>query len=285
MKILTEKRCVIGEGPIWNDTTQTLYFTNGFRRELCAYHFPTETLTTRRLPFSVSALAFDTKNRMIVSHANGVHILNDDDTLSPLYDEQQYSIRYANDMKVGPDGAIYVGTISEKFRGVSDKMNGKLYRISPNGTVEMLLDGMGLPNGFDWSLDETKLYFSDTDTFLIKEFHFDKNTGKIQFSGRQVCVDGVDGLTVGQDNCLYISCSWKKYVAVVSCETLAVQSYFSPPDTFPMSCGFCGKDMEFLAITTASDTADVTKDPNAGFTFLTRMKTNGRKPYLFKNLS
>ena len=281
MKILTEKRCVIGEGPIWNEKEQTLYFTNGYKREICLYHFPTETLTTRALPFGVSSFAFDTQNRLIVAHTNGVHILNDDDTLTPIYDTEKYPIRYACDMKVGPDGAIYVGTISEKFRGISEKIDGKLYRISPNGKVEILLDDMLLPNGLDWSIDEKKFYLADTGFNQIYEYHFDKNTGKIQISGRQVCVDGVDGLTIGQDNCLYVSCSWKKYIAIIDCQTLTIQSHFTPPLTFPMSCGFCGENMDVLAITTASDTADIEKDINAGFTMLAKQATKGRKPYLF----
>lgn len=281
MKVLTEKRCVIGEGPIWNVKEERLYFTNGFQRELCVYDFNGGRMHVRTLPFGVSALAFDTQNRLIVSRAKGVYILNDDDTLTSLYDTEKYHIKHAGDMKVGPDGALYVGTVSEKFWGISDAVDGKLYRISPNGEVEILLDGLSLSNGLDWSMDEKMFYHADTGSYTIKEYFFDKNTGKITFSGRQVCVDGVDGLTIGQDNCLYVSCSWKKYIAVIDCVTLTVKSYIHFQDTFPMSCAFCGKDMDVLAVTTASDTADITRDKNAGFTILQTMDIQGRKPYLY----
>ena len=278
--ILTEKRCVIGESPIWNDCEKMLYFTNGFKHEICFYDFRAEQIHVRTLPFGISAMAFDKQNRLIVSHNNGVHILNADNTLTPLYDTEKYQIKHGGDMKIGPDGAIYVGTVSEKFLGVSDKVDGKLYRISKDGDVKILLDGLSLSNGLDWSMDETKFYHADTGSQLIKEYFFDRNTGKIAFSGRQVRVEGVDGLTMGRDNCLYVSCAWKKYIAVIDTKTLVAKTHIPLQDTFPMSCCFCGENMDILAVTTASDSADISRDKNAGFTILYKMNVQGRKPYL-----
>ena len=35
MEILSDKRCIIGEGPIWHDRDKLLYFTNGMEKEFC----------------------------------------------------------------------------------------------------------------------------------------------------------------------------------------------------------------------------------------------------------
>lgn len=282
MKILSEKRCIIGEGPIWNDKEQKLYYTNGFGNEICMYDFKTEKVSVRSLPFNVAAFAFDAKNRLIVSHVGGVHILNDDNSLFPIYDNEKYRIQYANDMKVGPDGAIYVGTQSTKRKGVSDKIDGKLYRISAKGEVNILLDGLILSNGLDWSIDERKFYHTDSDTQIIKEYDFDKISGEIAFTGRQVRVDGVDGFTIGQDNRLYIGCWGEGHIAVVDTKTMGVVNYLSTPCKIPTSCGFCGENMDILAITTASYFADIEKDKNAGFTVLLQTKTKGRIPFVKK---
>ena len=281
MKILTDRRCDIGEGPIWNEKEQKLYFTNGLKNEICTYDFQTDKVTTRSLPFGVAAFAFDTQNRLIVSHADGVDILNDDNSLFPIYDHSKYTITYANDMKVGPDGAIYVGTQSGKRKGISDKIDGKLYRISPQGEVDVLLDGLILSNGMEWSIDETKFYHTDSDTRIIKEYFFDKTTGSISFTGRQVRVDGVDGFTIGDDNNLYIACWRRERIAVVDTKTLQIVDSIPLPCKIPASCGFCGNNMDVLAITTASYTANITQDQNAGFTMLKKMNVKGRKPYLF----
>ena len=281
MKILHQNRCIIGEGPYWNVREQTLYYTNGFENEICTYCPEMQKLSVRTLPFSVAAFAFDLQNRLIVSHAGGVHILNDDNSLSPIYDNEKYHIQYANDMKVGPDGAIFVGTQSERRKGVSDRLDGKLYRISPDGEVKVLLDGLILSNGMEWSLDERKFYHTDSDTSLICEYDFDKQTGCISFTGRQIFIEGVDGFTIGQDGRLYAGCWGKGYVAVVDTQSMQIEQYIPTPCKIPTSCGFFGEHMDILAITTASYSADVTQDKNAGFTLFKQMHTQGRVPYLF----
>ena len=281
MRILSEKRCIIGEGPIWNDKEQKLYYTNGFGNEICIYDFNTKKLSVRSLPFGVAAFVFDTENHLIVSHSDGVHILNEDNSLTPIYDNSRYKIQYSNDMKVGPDGAIYVGTQIGKRMGASDKIDGKLYRIAPNGEVRVLLDGLILSNGMEWSIDETKFYHTDSDTQIIKEYDFDKSSGEIQFTGRQVRVDGVDGFTIGEDNRLYIGCWGQEHITVMDTKTMDIVDYLPTPCKIPTSCGFCGENMDILAITTASYTADLEKDKNAGFTILKKMNVRGRKPWRF----
>lgn len=280
MRILSHKRCIIGEGPIWNETESRLYFTNGGGNEICTYDFASDEITTRPLPFGVAAFAFDTQNRLIVSHAGGVHILNEDDSLTPIYDNAQYKIEASNDMKVGPDGAVYVGTQSKKQRGISDAVDGKLYRISPEGTVDILLDGLLLSNGMEWSMDETRFYHTDSATGIIKEYAFNKS-GRIESTGRQAKVPGVDGFTLGRDDCLYIGCWGQGHVAVLDTHSLKIKDTIKMPAKIPTSCGFCGKNMDILAITTASYSADIAEDPQAGFTLLHTMPISGRKPYLF----
>lgn len=282
MKILTDVRCDIGEGPIWNEKEQLLYFTNGFyKKEICTYDFKSDKIIARKCPFGVAAIAFDVQNRMIVSHSGGVHILNKDNSLTPIYDNSKYCIRYANDMKVAPDGAIYVGTQSEKRKGISKKINGKLYRIAPDGEVTILFDGMILSNGMDWSTDEKRFYHTDSDTSLIKEYNFDKTTGDISPTGRQVAVPGVDGFTVDKNDRLFVGCWGAGHIAVVNTFTMKVENHIPVAAKIPTSCGFCGENMDMLAVTTASFTADLNEDKNAGFTLLKEMNTKGRKPYLF----
>ena len=53
MKVLSDQRCTIGEGPIWNEREGKLYYTNGGGgKALCIYDPKTEALTVRALPFS-----------------------------------------------------------------------------------------------------------------------------------------------------------------------------------------------------------------------------------------
>ena len=282
MQIIAEKRCKIGEGPIWNEFEKRLYYTNGMGgNEICMLDIYTGELEVRPVKTGASAFAFDKNNRLIVSRPDGVFILNDDDSVTELYDREKYNITFANDMKVGPDGRIYVGTQSGKRKGVSDKTDGKLYSIDKDGNVRVLLDGLILSNGLDWSMDEKRLYHTDSDTGIIKEYNFDKLNGEISFTGRQVEVIGVDGFTVDKNDKLYVACWGMGHIAVVDTLDMQVKEYIEVPANIPASCGFAGENMEFLAVVTASWNTDIEKDTNAGFAFAKKMNVSGRKPYLF----
>ena len=72
MQKVSEKRCVIGEGPIWNDKEKRLYYTNGMGgNELCILDIYTGKLEVRPLKIGSAAYAFDKKNRLIVSRPDG----------------------------------------------------------------------------------------------------------------------------------------------------------------------------------------------------------------------
>ncbi|MBR2038561.1 MAG: SMP-30/gluconolactonase/LRE family protein [Lachnospiraceae bacterium] len=282
-RLICKKRCIIGESPIWNYKENIMYFTNGFGNEICMLDIYTGELKVRPVDGGVAAIAFDRDNRLIVSRYDGVYYLKSDNTMEPLYDTAKYHISYANDMKVGPDGRIYVGTQSGKRCGVSDKVDGKLYSIDASGRVRVLLDGLILSNGLDWSMDEKRFYHTDSDTHIIKEYDFDKESGDIDFTGRQVRVDGVDGFTIDREERILAACWGKGHIAVIDTKSMEIISHIETPAEIPASCGFVGKDMNSLAVVTASYHADIEKDPYAGFTLIYKAGMFGRKPYLFEN--
>ena len=282
MRILQNKHCIIGEGPIYNVFEQRLYQVNGMANEILCIDPETGECLTRCLPFPVSAIAFSKDNRMLISCPDGVFCLDRDGTRTPLYDTSRFSIRYANDMKVGPDGRLYVGTQSEKRKGTGPSVDGKLYAISSDGSVQVLLDGFILSNGLEFSLDEKRLYHTDSDTDIIKEYLLDPETGNISFTGRAVEVGGVDGFTIGKNGYLYVGCWGRGHIAVVDTEDMSVVDHIPVPASIPASCTFFGKEMNELAIVTASYGTDISVDTLAGFTFGYTTDTLGRVPYLFE---
>lgn len=282
MKILSDKRCIIGEGPVWNEFDKKLYHVNGFgANEICCINLETQMNTVRKLDFEVVAMGFTKKGEMIVSCEDGAFILNDDGTRKPLYDRKRFEIKYGNDAKVGPDGRFYIGTQSSKRKGKGDGIDGKLLSIDKNGQVKTLLDGLRLSNGLDWSMDEKRFYHTDSDTGIIKEYSFHKENGEISFTGRQVCVYGVDGFTIDQNDFLHVACWGRGHIAVVDTADMQIKRYIEIPAKIPASCAFAGNDMEKLVVVTAALNADLEKDKNAGYTFIHDTNSKGRKPYLF----
>lgn len=281
MQVLSEKRCTIGEGPVWNEFDRKLYQVNAYENEICCIDLETKENTVRKLDFGVAAIGFSKKGEMLISCQDGAFILNEDGTRKPLYDRTKFEIKYGNDAKVGPDGKFYIGTQSSKRKGTGDAVDGKLYSIDTDGKVRVLLDGLILSNGFDWSMDEKRLYHTDSDTKIIKEYDFDKETGEISFTGRMVEVPGVDGITIDQNDFLYVACWGRGHIAVVDTADMQIKRYIDVPAGIPASCGFVGENMDQLAVVTATLGVDLEKDKNAGYTFLFNPQTKGRKPYLF----
>lgn len=280
--VCTGRRCVIGEGPVWNAFERRLYFTNGYGgNEICRLDPYTRRVSVRPVSRGVAAMAFDIDNRLIVSRADGVFYLRPDDSAEALYDTAEHSILFGNDMKAGPDGRIYIGTQSGKRKGVSDKIDGKLYRIDKNGDVKVLLDGLILSNGLDWSPDEKRFYHTDSDTALIREYAFDRGSGEIEYTGRSAEVPGVDGFTVNTAGDILAACWGKKHIAVIDTEKFRVAGHIETPCAIPASCGFAGDAMEFLVITSAAFGADPETDKDAGFAVMMESEYRGRAPYLF----
>lgn len=280
MNVLCDKHCVIGEGPVWNEREKKLYQVNSFADEIVEMDLSGHA-ATRKLPFGVAALAFSRAGEMLVSCRDGAYILHPDDTRTPLYDTRKYRIQHGNDAKVGPDGRFYVGTQSEKRQGISDAVDGKLYSIDKNGEVKTLLDGLLLSNGFDWSMDERRFYHTDSATKIIKEYHFDKGTGEIAFTGRELRIPGVDGFTIDQQDQLYVACWGRGHIAVVDTADMEVKRYIEVPARIPASCCFAGEEMDQLVVVTASYGIEPGADPHAGNTLICTPGTRGRAPYLF----
>ena len=284
MKKLCEKRCIIGEGPYWNERDKTLWFTNGFADEICSVNMETGEHTVRSVPGGVSAFAFDWNNRMIVSRYDGVFYLAEDGTMQPLYDTSKYTLQYCNDMKVGPDGRIYVGTQSTMRLCLTDRLDGKLYSIAPDGTVRTLLDGLILSNGMEWSVDEKRFFHTDSDTHIIREYAFDKESGDISFTGREVHVQGVDGFTIDRKDRILAACWGKGHLAVIDTATMEIEDYIKVPASIPASCGFAGQNMDVLAITTATYGIEPETDPGTGYVYICDYPVGGRKPYTFGDM-
>ena len=281
MQIIKEKRCIIGEGPVWNEKEQVVYFTNGYGNQIGMLDVYTGKVKMRALDFNVAAMTFDCAGRLIVSCKDGVFYLKEDGTKQPLYDTDIYCITHANDMKAGPNGSIYVGTQSSKRLKISEEVDGKLYRIDPDGTVEVLLDGLLLSNGMAWSCDEKRFYHTDSDTKMIREYFYDKKHGSIAATGREVLVKGVDGFTIDSKDQIWAACWGQGHVAKIDCRSLEITDYLEMPMKIPASCEFAGKDLEKLIVVSASYHADLEKDPLAGFTVICELDANGRKPYCF----
>lgn len=281
MQVIYKKRCIIGESPVWNDFENCFYFLDAILKEIYKIDLSGRSVQLRRVKAGCNALCFDMENRLIVSREDGVYYLNADDSIEPLYDLKKYNIINANDMKVGPNGSIYVGTISGLKKGVSSEVDGKLYRIDKFGKVSVLLDNLTVSNGMAWSKDGKKFYHTDSITGYIKEYDFNIDNGDIAYTGRRVFLAGVDGFTIDSNDRLIVPRWDDKKLSVVDTLNMEVVEEIKVPFASPVSCCFGGIDLKSLIIVTANYDTDISVDKNAGYTFLLNREVGGISPFRF----
>ena len=278
MKAIYKKNCIIGEGPIWREADGRLYFVNPVKaKEICSVLPDGSEPLAFALEHSAAAIGFTKDGNFIISSIDGIFKFNERSGKLSLFSD----IKNCNDAKVGPDGAFYVGTQSSKRLGISDKVDGKLYRIDKGGNARVLLDGLILSNGMDWSADGKKFYHTDSDTHILKEYDFDIESGEITYTGRNCSVPHIDGLTIDNGGMIYAACWGMGHIAKIDSEAMQTVGYIEVPVPIPSSCGFFGENLDMLAITTANYDDRAKENASSGYTFATSIGAIGKKPYLF----
>jgi len=169
------------EGPVWR------------RGELLFSDIPNQRIARwRRLPegpelttFSrgmSNGLTLDSQGRVLAAEHNGRRVTRvaDDGTRTVLAEQfQGKRLNSPNDIVVKSDGAIYFtdppygvqpsrpGTVrpegwwKQPIPGKEQPCHG-VYRLAPDGRLDLLVDDFALPNGLAFSPDESVLYIDDS---------------------------------------------------------------------------------------------------------------------------
>jgi sugar lactone lactonase YvrE len=173
------------------------------------------------------------------------------------------SIRF-NDGGCDPDGRFYCGTMAYDARPGA----GSLYRLDPDGSVELVLDGVTISNGLEWSPDGSRTYYVDTATGRIDLFDYDAGSG---LTNRRPFVEipsesgSPDGLAVDAEGgvwvALYGGGAAHRYVEG------ALDAVVEVPTPKPTACTFGGPGLATLYVTTTQENLPTGSDPLAGALF------------------
>ena len=80
-----------------------------------------------------------------------------------------------NDGACDPAGRFWVGSIALDYAPEA----AALYRYSPAGGLDRVLEGVTLSNGLGWSPDGGTMYYVDSMAYRVDAFDFDVGTGAI----------------------------------------------------------------------------------------------------------
>lgn len=179
--LLPQLRCEIGESPIYDERTNTLWFCDIPACRVYGVDLATLALAAHDFPSQVGSLGLAKSGRLIVALRHEVRLFDPRSGRSEIIAsiEADNPETRLNDGRVGPDGAFWVGSMDEVSEGKHKRPIGSLYRVSPSGAVERKITDVRVSNGLAFSHDGTMMFHSDSRGLWIDRWNFNPRTGAI----------------------------------------------------------------------------------------------------------
>lgn len=246
---IVDVRALVGEGPVWDDTTQTLYWTDIRSGRFFRYDPATGDHQTIHQGVFVGGLRVNRRGGLTLGTWEGVMLWRSDDDFvwwrhGPDHGEE---LQF-NEVTAGPDGSFYAGTYL-------DEKPGKLYRFFPDGSVDVVAEGLGISNGMGFAADLRTFYHTDSPTRTIFAYDYDPKTHRLGSRRAFVTLgpdEGIpDGMTVDADGFVW-SAIWGGGCVIRFDPDGKEERRIRFPATQTSACSFGGPDLTDLYVSTAS---------------------------------
>ena len=264
----------LGEGPVWDESTQSIYWTDIPGCSIQRFSVPQKRLYSHQLNCTIGSFALRKSGGLVAATENGFAFLDlEESTIQWLkHPEEGKSTRF-NEGKCDPHGRFWAGTMGINK---SDDYGG-LYTLNHNLSVTPRLDNVGCSNGLAWSPDAETFYYIDTPTRYVAAFDYNIEDGAIR--NKRIIIefneeDGYpDGMTVDKEGMLWIAL-WNGWTLNrYSPRSGMLLDSISLPVSRVSSCTFGGQDLQELYITTAREgltDEELQRQPLAGSLFVVK---------------
>lgn len=182
----------IGEGPHWDEATQSLYYNDIYGKEesILRYDFKENKVYSAKIDgepvVSFILPVANTTDQYAVGIGRRVGIVQWDG-VSPYaklgqicFEVDEEDKNRFNDAKADPVGRFYGGTMHyEDLGDLFDVAAGTFYRYIKGEGVKDLLHNIHVSNGLAWNEKEKKFYFIDSCKWDVKEYDYDQKSGDI----------------------------------------------------------------------------------------------------------
>ena len=175
---VTEVVTELGESPVWDDRRQALFWCDIPNGTIWTYAPAKEEVREIGIGARVGSLGLCESGRLIVAAERSI-LLVDPETgarRALLQVEEPFAGRL-NDGRVGPDGAFWVGSVSD--RALDDMPAiANLWRVTIGG-ASCVATGLKCSNGLAFSRDGRVMMHSDSVAQWVARHSFDPATGAI----------------------------------------------------------------------------------------------------------
>lgn len=193
-EITTEaQRCKLGEGPHWDEKTQSLYFVDILAQAILRYDSKNGEIYKAKIkhsdekPVGFIVPVEDRDDEFVVGVGREVLIIRWNGTSNEAtivrvlaeVDESQPKNRI-NDGKCDLNGELFFGTMGDEDSDIKANPTASFYHFNVKKSEAITLkDSIGISNGLTWNKLVGKFYYIDSIARDIKVFDYDTSNSTI----------------------------------------------------------------------------------------------------------
>lgn len=245
---LAAEEALVGEGPVWDVESQSLYWVDIQGGRFWNFDPATGENKLMHTGYNVAGVNRNRGGSLTVGTWEGVQLWDSDDNYRWLFQGEHEGRPFKlNDLVVGPDGSLYGGS--------AHLDSCTLFRFNTDGSVEIIDDGLDLCNGMGFSPDLSTFYSTDSPRHEIYKWDYDQSTREI--SNKRVFATipsdlGIpDGMTVDAEGYVW-SAIWYGGTVVRIDPDGKEERRVEFPAAQTSSAMFGGKDLNELYVTSAT---------------------------------
>lgn len=282
---------VCGEGVVWHPEEASVYWTDINRSLLHRYALRDSSIETWQFDQPVTAVTLTQDPEQLLIVLGGKIILWNTrihKCTATIFELPSWPAVRCNDARVGPDGALWFGTMQNNVRSDGGSMPiteslGELLSLDVNGRTQIWHTDIGITNTMVWSPAGDRMFYGDTLRNLIYACEFDHSAGPISqpVTFAKDFPRGLpDGSTIDSEGYLW-NCRYGGSSIVRFAPDGSVAEVVETPVKNPTTCTFGGADLRTLYITSAI-APDTSEGELGGALFSMQVEVAGLPSYRFR---
>lgn len=260
---LTDPIAYHAEGPVWSPRWGGLRWVDMLAGDVLALRADGQ-VDRRHVATIAAAVRPRSRGGAVIGVERGFAMENPEGEITMLEELWPGAGVRMNEGGCDPDGRFYCGSMAyDKTPGA-----GALYRLDPDGSIDVVVSDVTISNGLEWSPDGSRAYYNDTDTYRTDVFDYTFEGGLTNRRPFVHIPDGgrPDGLTVDAEGFVWIALSNGGAVQRYTPDG-ALDDVITVPARKVTACTFGGTGLDQLFITTSREGLEPGADPLAGSLF------------------